>query len=103
MPKSPSIPNPPDQYDRKYFEHLTNVLRLYFAQLDNPDILKTGKLNFTSKDGTLVIPTQVDFPNLRYGDVYCDTSDGNRLKVRGLEFAGTATLSGTGSITATAT
>ena len=103
MPKSPNLPTPPDQYDRKYFDQLTNVLRLYFEQLDNPDILKAGKLNFTSKDGTLVIPTEIDFPSLRYGDVYMDTKDGNRLKVRGKEGAAVASLSGTGTIAATGT
>lgn len=103
MSKAPNLADPPEVYDQRYMEQLLASLRLYFNTIDNPDILKTGKLSFTGKDGTLVIPTQADFDDLRYGDVYLDTNDQNRLKVRGPEAAGVSTLSGIGSLTAPAT
>lgn len=44
-PKAPNLPIPPTTYNQTYFEALTNVLRLYFNQVDrvfqytiNPDI-----------------------------------------------------------------
>lgn len=34
-PKAPLLPLPPTEYSQQYVEQLTNVLRLYFNQLDN--------------------------------------------------------------------
>jgi len=31
---APNLPLPPDEYERRYFDQLTNVLRLYFNQRD---------------------------------------------------------------------
>ena len=31
---APNLPLPPNEYDRRYFDQLTNVLRLYFNQRD---------------------------------------------------------------------
>jgi len=33
--RAPALPYFPDEYDRQTMEQLTNVLRLYFNQLDN--------------------------------------------------------------------
>ena len=33
--KAPALPLPPEDYDRTYFDQLTNVLRIYFNQLDS--------------------------------------------------------------------
>ena len=69
---SPSLPLPPDEYDRRYFDQLTNVLRLYFNQLSNPGDMGGATLNLNLQ----TLPTEADLPNLRLGDVYRDTQDG---------------------------
>ena len=69
---SPSLPLPPDEYDRRYFDQLTNVLRLYFNQLSNPGDMGGSTLNLN----LTTLPTEADLPNLRIGDVYRDTQDG---------------------------
>jgi hypothetical protein len=33
--KAPALPYPPTDYDRRYFDQLTSVLRIYFNQLDS--------------------------------------------------------------------
>ena len=69
---SPSLPLPPDEYDRRYFDQLTNVLRLYFNQLNNPGDMGGATLNLN----LATLPTEADLSNLRLGDVYRDTQDG---------------------------
>ena len=69
---SPSLPLPPDEYNRRYFDQLTNVLRLYFNQLSNPGDMGGTTLNLN----LATLPTDADLPNLRLGDVYRDTQDG---------------------------
>ena len=69
---SPSLPLPPDEYNRRYFDQLTNILRLYFNQLNNPGDMGGATLNFNLE----TLPTEADFANLRLGDVYRDTQDG---------------------------
>ena len=68
----PGLPLPPDEYDRRYFDQLTNVLRLYFNQLNNPGDMGGSTLNLNIE----TLPTEADFANLRLGDVYRDTQDG---------------------------
>jgi hypothetical protein len=70
--KAPSLPLAPDEYEREYFDKLTNVLRLYFNQLDNPGPMGATSLNFDLN----TLPTEADLANLRLGDVYRDTQDG---------------------------
>ena len=69
---SPSLPLPPDEYGRRYFDQLSNVLRLYFNQLNNPGDMGGTTLNLN----LATLPTEADLPNLRLGDVYRDTQDG---------------------------
>jgi hypothetical protein len=76
--KSPNLPIAPQEYERIYFEQLTNVLRLYFAQLDNPGFSAASGLNLNIN----TLPTQTSIADLRAGDVYVDTSAGNVLKVK---------------------
>ena len=91
--KSPNLPIAPVEYDQRFMDQLTNVLRLYFAQLDNagPSSMATQRngtavvsaLNFSQRlNGAQVysLPTQADLLNLRVGDVYLETSS-NVLKV----------------------
>ena len=36
--KAPNLPIAPVEYSQQYIDQLTNVLRLYFAQLDSPGV-----------------------------------------------------------------
>lgn len=96
--KSPALPVAPLEYSRAYQDQLNNILRLYFAQLDNPGVSAgsaqrtgnavTAALNFSlfnSRTGNTVVSfaTSVDEANgkLRIGDVYYDVST-NVLKIK---------------------
>lgn len=82
------------EYDPALINQITNILRLYFNQLDNPgpmvgstqingtDII--AGLSFFPTGGTTTpsLPTQADSANLRVGDIYYDTSASNVLKVK---------------------
>jgi len=76
--KSPNLIIAPQEYDRVYFEQLTNMLRLYFAQLDNPGFSAASGLNLNID----TLPTQASLADLRVGDVYRDTTASNVLKVK---------------------
>mgnify|MGYP000312186977 FL=1 len=76
--KSPNLPVAPREYDAVFFEQFTNVLRLYFAQLDNPGFSAASGLNLDLN----TLPTQTSLADLRAGDVYRDTTAGNVLKVK---------------------
>ena len=95
--KSPNLPIAPVDYSQQYQDQLNNVLRLYFAQLDNagPSAMSTQRnggtvvaaaLNFSQANATnirvLSIQTQLELAQLRVGDVYVDTSASNVLKVK---------------------
>lgn len=95
--KAPALPLAPVEYSQQYQDQLNNILRQYFAQVDNPGAISgsasgvgTAKvvaaLNFSQSDnaGSTVysFPTQADLSNLRVGDVYIDTSAGNVLKMK---------------------
>lgn len=94
--KSPNLLVAPVDYSQQYQDQLNNVLRLYFAQLDNPgpsaaSTQRTGDkvisaLNFSEANATgvqvLSLPTQVELSKLRVGDVYVDTGNANVLKVK---------------------
>ena len=68
----PSLPLAPREYDARYFSQLSNVLRLYFNQLNNPGDMGGTTLNLNLE----TLPTEADFASLRLGDVYRDTQDG---------------------------
>ena len=69
---TPSLPLAPDEYNRRYFDQLLNVLRLYFNQLSNPGDMGGSTLNLNIE----TLPTSADFDTLRSGDVYRDISGG---------------------------
>jgi hypothetical protein len=71
-PAPPSLPLGTDEYERRYQDQFTNILRLYFNQLDNPGFLASSGMNFD----LATLPTQADLATLRLGDVYRDTVDG---------------------------
>lgn len=91
---APRLPAATQEYDAKYINQLTNVLRLYFNQLDNAGPM-TASTQFNGTDivaglsffptGTSTspsLPTQADLASLRVGDIYYDTSASNVLKVK---------------------
>ena len=98
--RSPNLPIAPVEYSQQYQDQLNNVLRLYFAQLDNPGpssastqrntingVAKViSAFNFSEANATgvqvLSLPTQTELSQLRIGDVYVDTSASNVLKVK---------------------
>jgi hypothetical protein len=90
---APRLPAAPVEYSQRFMDDLTNILRLYFTQLDNASPMLAASQNvgttavisaltFAQPDPNnpgqfvLSLPTQADFANLRSGDVYCDTSGG---------------------------
>jgi hypothetical protein len=74
---APNLPFAPLEYEQQYMDKLTNVLRLYFNQLDAPGPLAAGSINLNIN----TLPTQADLANLRLGDVYRDTAT-NTLKIK---------------------
>jgi hypothetical protein len=95
--KSPNLPIAPVEYSQQFMDQFSNVLRLYFAQLDNPgpsamSTQRTGgrvipALNFSEANATsgtrqISLPTQADYANITVGSVYVDTSNANVLKVK---------------------
>jgi hypothetical protein len=91
---APRLPAATQEYDPAFINQLTNVLRLYFNQLDNAGPM-TGSTQLNGTDivaglsffptagtSTPSLPTQADLANLRVGDIYYDTSASNVLKVK---------------------
>lgn len=70
--RPPSLPLASNEYDRRYQDQLNNILRLFFAQLNNPGDMGGTSLNLNLD----TLPTEADLPTLRLGDVYRDTQDG---------------------------
>jgi len=70
--KPPNLPLAPQEYQRFYQDQLNNILRLFFAQLNNPGDMGGATLNLN----LATLPTEADLPTLRVGDVYRDTQDG---------------------------
>ena len=74
---SPSLPLAPNEYDATYMAQLSNVLRLYFNQINAVQRLNLAGLNIDVN----TLPTVADLADLRVGDVYRDTVD-NSLKIK---------------------
>ena len=70
--RPPNLPLATDEYDRRYQDQLNNILRLFFAQLNNPGDMGGTSLNLNLD----TLPTDANLPTLRLGDVYRDTQDG---------------------------
>jgi len=69
---SPNIPQAPAQYDQAYMNALSNVIRLFFNNINTVQQLNLASLNLDLK----TLPTDADYNSLRYGDVYRDTQGG---------------------------
>jgi hypothetical protein len=86
--KAPALPLAPTEYNRQYIDQLNNVLRLYFAQLDNfVSQLNAGALN------TLALPQGAFFQD----GVTTLTSNINNA-VTTIPVASTASFQNTGAI-----
>ena len=68
----PNIPQAPAEYDLSYMNALSNVIRLFFNEINAVQQLNLASLNLDLR----TLPTDADLPNLRVGDVYRDTKDG---------------------------
>jgi len=84
---APRLPIAPIEYDQRFMDEFIRILRLYFAQLDNPGPLQGTTLNLSSINQTtgqasIILPTQASLSTLRRGDVYYDTTAGNVLKIK---------------------
>ena len=97
---SPNIPQAPAQYDVTYMNALSNVIRLFFNNINTVQQLNLASLNLDLR----TLPTDADLPNLRIGDVYRDTQDGVqatsqmlRIKVP-VELTGVSGLGAVGSV-----
>ena len=96
--RPPNLPLAPEQYQRYYQDQLNSILRLFFAQLNNPGDMGGTTLNLN----IATLPTDIDLPVLRLGDVYRDTVNGTvqtgtnllRIKVP----IGLLGVQGTGSV-----
>lgn len=74
---SPNLPLAPNEYDAVFMSQFSNVLRLYFNQINAVQRLNLAGLNIDVN----TLPTVADLANLRVGDVYRDTVD-NSLKIK---------------------
>jgi len=68
----PNIPQAPAEYDLSYMNALSNVIRLFFNEINAVQQLNLASLNLDLR----TLPTDADLPNLRVGGVYRDTQDG---------------------------
>ena len=67
----PNVPVAPQQYDATYLNRLSNVLRLFFNEINAVQALNLAGLNLALE----TLPTEADFDNLRLGDVFRDTTN----------------------------
>ena len=69
---APNIPQAPKEYDQSYMNSLSNVIRLFFNNINTVQQLNLASLNLDLR----TLPTDTDYDNLRLGDVYRDTQGG---------------------------
>ena len=69
---SPNIPQAPKEYDQAYMNSFSNVIRLFFNNINTVQQLNLAALNLDIR----TLPTDADYNSLREGDVYRDTQGG---------------------------
>lgn len=69
---APNVPAAPTQYEQGFMNQYTNVLRLFFNQINAIQQLNLARLNLDLN----TLPTDADYDSLRLGDVYRDTQGG---------------------------
>ncbi len=52
---TPVLPIPPDSYERRYFDELNRVLRLFFAENEVPTVFKTARLQVLDQNQNVII------------------------------------------------
>ena len=98
---APNIPQAPKEYDQTYMNSFSNVVRLFFNNINTVQQLNLAALNLDLR----TLPTDADYDNLRLGDVYRDTQGGTaqsgtnvlRIKVP-IELLGVSGSGATGSV-----
>jgi len=68
----PSIPVAPKEYDQAFMDAFSNVLRLFYNNVNAVQNLNLASLNLDLR----TLPTDADYQNLRLGAVYRDTQGG---------------------------
>ena len=51
----PVLPIPPDSYERRYFDELNRILRLFFSQNETPLIFQTARLQVLDQNQNVII------------------------------------------------
>jgi hypothetical protein len=51
----PVLPIPPDSYERRYFDELNRVLRLFFSQNEIPLVFQTARLQVLDQNQNVII------------------------------------------------
>lgn len=103
---APNVPAAPAQYDQGFMNQYTNVLRLFFNQINAVQQLNLARLNLDLS----TLPTDADYDSLRLGDVYRDTQGGalqtgtNVLRIKvPIQLSGVQGVGAVGSVSATKT
>ncbi len=52
---TPVLPIPPDSYERRYFDELNRVLRLFFSQNEVPLVFQTARLQVLDSNQNVII------------------------------------------------
>lgn len=98
---APNIPQAPREYDVAYMNAFSNVIRLFFNNINTVQQLNLASLNLDLR----TLPTDADLPNLRFGDVYRDTQSGtaqsgsNALRIKvPIELLGVQSAGAVGSV-----
>lgn len=74
----PNLPRATETYEVQYFNQLTNILTLYFQQINAVQPVNVAALNIDIN----TLPTEASLSTLRVGDVYRDSTAGNVLKIK---------------------
>jgi hypothetical protein len=68
----PSIPAAPAEYNQAFMDAFSNVLRLFYNNVNAVQNLNLASLNLDLR----TLPTDAAYKTLRFGDVYRDTEGG---------------------------
>ncbi len=68
----PSVPAAPVEYNQAYMDAFSNVLRLFYNNINAVQNLNLASLNLDLR----TLPTDAAYQTLRFGDVYRDTEGG---------------------------
>ena len=57
---TPVLPIPPNSYERRYFDELNRVLRLFFSQNEVPLVFQTARLQVLDVNQNVIIDQYLD-------------------------------------------